>query len=104
MSRSLFTMGFGSATQEYGIVNQGPQLGLNWSDVGNFFKGVSTPATPAVPAAPVVAPPATILGLPQDTVMIGGAIALALGLLVVLVKSRNSAAPATAPATAKKKK
>jgi len=104
MSRSLFTMGFGSATKDYGIVNQGPQLGLNWNDVGNFFKGVSAPPGPAVPVAPVVAPPATILGLPQDTVLIGGAIALALGLLVVLVKSRKAAAPATAPATPKKKK
>jgi hypothetical protein len=104
MSRSLFTMGFGSATQDYGTVNRGSNLGLSWSDVGNFFKGVSAPATPAVPVAPIPVAAPTILGMPQDTVMIFGGIALVAGLIVVLVKSRNSATPSTAPATPKKKK
>ena len=91
MRRSLFTMGFSSPVQGYGAVQTGPGLGLSLTDVGNFFKGISTP-TPA--AAPAALPPApsTILGMDQTTFMVGGAALLVVGLVVAVVAGRKSAA------------
>lgn len=94
MRRTLFTMGFGSPVQGYGTVH--PGMGLNWGDVANFFKGTTTPTT--APAAPAVLPPPTIMGIDQNTFMLGGALLLGVGLVIAIVAGRKAAKPATAPA------
>ena len=43
----------------------------------------------------------TILGMDQNTVLIGGAALLGVGLLIAIIAGRKSAAPATAPARKK---
>lgn len=94
MRRTMFTMGFQSPVNAYG-----PQLGLSWDDVKSFLTATSKPVTPAPVVVPAPAP--TILGMDQNTVYIGGAVLLGLGLLVAVMAGRKSAAPATAPARKK---
>lgn len=90
MRRSLFTMGFSSPVQGYGAVQSGPNLGLSLTDVGNFFKGISTPAAPVAPAA-LPAPASTILGMDQTTFMVGAGALLVVGVVVAVVAGRKSA-------------
>ncbi len=95
MRRTMFTMGFQSPATAYG-----PQLGFSWDDVKGFLTATSKPPTPA-PVVALPAPAPTVLGMDQNTVLIGGAVLLGLGVLVAVVAGRKSATPATAPARKK---
>jgi hypothetical protein len=98
MRRTIFEMGFSSPVHHYGPVR--PSMGLSLTDVSNLFKGVSAPPPGTVPIAPPPAP--TILGMDQNTFLMLGAVALGLGLVVVVVAGRKAAkGPKTAPAAKK---
>jgi hypothetical protein len=86
MRRTLFEAGFNSPTQAYGV--QHPGMGNLLTDVTNFFKGTQTPA-PAPVTAP--APAGTVLGIPTEYVLIGGGVALTLGIVAAVISSRKSA-------------
>lgn len=95
MRRTLFEAGFNSPTNAYGVIR--PQMGSLWSDIQNVFRG---PPKPVIPASAVVPPPqptGTVLGIPTSYVLIGGAVALGLGIVAAIVGSRKSGPPPVAP-------
>lgn len=95
MRRTMFEMGFQSPASSYV-----PQMGSTWDDVKNFFTNTQKPTPAPLPVA--VPPPApTILGMDQNTVLIGGAALLGVGLLIAILAGRKNAQPATAPARKK---
>lgn len=113
MRRTMFEAGFNSPTHAYGIVPPaqsqlgqvrlaGPQVGSLWSDVKDIFKGQIAPkaVTPPPPPVPVPAPSGTVLGIPTSYVLIGGGVALVLGLVAALVGSKKKGPAPVPPHTA----
>lgn len=93
MRRTIFEAGFSSPTHAYGIVP--PAMGSIWSQIKDVFKA---PASVVKPVTPSTAPPAapqpsgTVFGIPTSYVLIGGAVALTLGVVAALVGSKKKAA------------
>lgn len=101
MRRTMFETGFNSPTHAYGIRYPqmgNPQVGSLWSDIKNIFTGPAPkPATPALPPPPVPQPSGTVLGIPTSYVMIGGVVALTLGIVAAVVGARKKAGPPPVP-------
>jgi hypothetical protein len=98
MRRTLFEAGFNSPTHAYGIVPPA-QMGSLWSDVKGFFQSqvAPKPATPAPPPPPPPAPSGTVLGIPTEYVVVGGVVALILGIAAAVMGSKKKG-PAPVPA------
>lgn len=100
MRRTMFEAGFNSPTHSYSIVPPAssgqPQMGSIWSDVKNLFTGKAAPTPLVAPPTPVPAPTGTVLGIPTSYVLIGGGVALVLGLVAALVGSKKKG-PAPVP-------
>lgn len=95
MRRTMFEAGFNSPTYAYGIR---PAMGSLWSDIKNIFTSPTKPPAPAAPLPPPVPQPSgTVLGIPTSYVLIGGAVALTLGIVAAVVGSRKKAGPPPVP-------
>lgn len=106
MRRTMFEAGFNSPTHSYNIVPPsqsqlgqvrlaGPQVGSIWSDVKNLFQS-KAPATVVAPPPPVPAPSGTVLGIPTSYVLIGGGVALVLGIVAAMIGAKKKG-PAPVP-------
>jgi hypothetical protein len=106
MRRTLFVAGFNSPTHAYGIVPPAgqAQMGSIWSDVKNLFTGKLAPAPAATPPPPVPAPSGTVLGIPTEYVLIGGGVALILGLVAAVMGSKKKAAVPAKPSVGRRRR
>lgn len=114
MRRTMFEAGFNSPTHAYGIVPPAQsqlgqvrlanaQVGSLWSDVKDLFKGqVAKPVAP--PPPPVPAPSGTVLGIPTSYVLIGGGVALVLGLVAALVGGKKKGPAPVPPAVGRRRR
>lgn len=93
MRRTMFETGFNSPTNAYSIR---PAMGSLWSDIKDVFKApASKPAVPLPP--PVPQPSGTVLGIPTQYVLIGGAVALTLGIVAAIIGSKKASGPPPVP-------
>jgi hypothetical protein len=93
MRRTMFEAGFNSPTSSY----TPHQMGSLWSDVKDIFRGVKSGTTPPPPPPPPPQPTGTVFGIPTSYVVIGGAVALTLGIVAAVVGSRKSGPPPVPP-------
>lgn len=99
MRRTMFETGFNSPTHAYGLqvpYMGRPEMGSLWSDIKNIF---TTPPKPAAapPPSPVPQPSGTVFGIPTSYVLIGGGVALVLGIVAAVVGSKKAAGPPPVP-------
>ncbi len=102
MRRTMFEAGFNSPTHAYGLqvpaLDAGPRMGSLWNDIKDIFKPQVKPATSTTPPPPPVPQPTgTVFGIPTSYVVIGGAVALTLGIVAAVVGSRKAVGPSPVP-------